>query len=220
MSFRGRSTGRAAAIVFLLSAPAALAQEADDLLAPAPATPVVSEPDDEALARERAALAEREKTLAAQRKRLDEERAALAEARAELAEDREDFARERREAKKQQEAEEEQAESKGPNLAAIGTVSSGTVALVAGVGVVVAALLAVPNPLRYEGYRAELKVAQINYANTSRIEDIRAAQAARANMRAIEDGLADQAAVLIGAGAALVPAAVSLGIGVFQLVTE
>jgi hypothetical protein len=208
---------------WILFAPCALAQEdgAASVAEPPAAVDVTNPADAERVALEqaRAELAEREATLAAQRKQLDAARAELAEDRAELKDDRQELARERKELQKQEE-EEAQEEAKGPSFAAIGTVSSGTVALIASVGVVVAALLAVPNPLLYDGYRAELKVAQANYAITPRVEDIRAAQTARANMRAVENGLADQAGVLIGAGAALVPAAVSLGIGVFQLVSE
>lgn len=221
----GRSVVATLALALLLSSPLARAQEASPPPTSPPPTspppsgsaPAAADPERQKLEEEKQALAKEREKLEEERRKLEQERRDLA-ARAKQAQDEEKDDEDEDEDEKEEK--EEKKEGKGPNLAAIGTVATAATGLVSSVGVVVASLLSVPNPLLYGAHRAELEIAQRNYAIAPNVEDVRMAQEARANVTAIETGLGNQLGVLIGAGATLVPAAVSLGIGISQLVGE
>lgn len=114
----------------------------------------------------------------------------------------------------------EDTEEKPLNIAAIGSVATGATGLLTTLAVVVVAILQVPNPLLYPFHQSDLADAEARYRETRDYEQFRRAQDARAGISAIESGFADQAGVLLTSVAALLPAAVTLAVGVTQLVVE
>lgn len=106
------------------------------------------------------------------------------------------------------------------NVAAIGSIATGASGLVGSAAVLLVALLQVPNPLALPEHKAELAAAEMTYRANGDPAQLRRAQAARTEIRKVEEGLAEQVGVMVSTIATILPALVAVGIGTYQLVAE